>query len=291
MEKNKYIETFELFSPTLSQEAITLKVGEIVQKNYDKAYSKETLSFLYSTIDLTSLSATDTEKSIKTMVESVNKHAKENNAQPNVAAVCVYPAQISTVKKHLKVESVHIAAVSGGFPASQTFEEIKYAETALSVASGANEIDIVLNLNHFLSEDYSSAVLEIEEQKASCRGALLKVILETGALKEPEAIRRASILSLFSGADFIKTSTGKEFPGATLEAVYVMCCVLKEYHKRYNRRIGIKVSGGVRTAEDAVKYYCIISEILGKEWLTPQLFRIGASSLMDNLKKAIEEIQ
>lgn len=289
MEKNRYNEAFDLFAPALSEEKITAEVEVIIEKNYAKAYTQETLRFLRSTIDLTSLSGTDTEESIKKMVDSVNETAHKEPTLPHVAAICVYPLQVPVVKKYLRVPSVHIAAVSGGFPASQTFEEIKYAETALTVASGANEIDIVLNLNHFLSGDYASAVVEIEEQKASCRGAHLKVILETGALKDAESIRRASILSLFSGADFIKTSTGKEFPGATLEAVYTMCYVLKEYHQRYNKRMGIKVSGGVRTAEDAVKYYCIVSEVLGKEWLTPELFRIGASSLVGNLEKAIKE--
>lgn len=290
MEKKKYTDTFELFAPALPQEKITAQVEEIITKNYDKAYQKEVLHFLHSTIDLTSLSATDTEQSIKQLVDNTNQLEGNSEGLPNVAAICVYPLQVPVVKKYLKALNVHIAAVSGGFPTSQTFEEIKYAETALTVASGANEIDIVLNLNHFLSKEYAPVAVEIEEQKASCRGALLKVILETGALKEPELIRQASILSLFSGADFIKTSTGKEFPGATLEAVYTMCHVIKEYYQRYNKRIGIKVSGGVRTTEDAVKYYCIVSEILGKEWLTPSLFRIGASSLVSNLQKAIKEL-
>lgn len=290
MTKDKYQESFELFAPALSTEKVTEEVQKILDKRFQSDYTEEVLRFLYSTIDLTSLSGSDTRESITKMVETVNRHSEEEPNLPNVAAICVYPLQVPIVKECLTVENVHIAAVTGGFPASQTFEELKYAETSLTVRAGANEIDIVLNLNHFLAEDYQAAVFEIEEQKSSCRGAALKVILETGALKDMESIRRASILALFSRADFIKTSTGKEFPGATLEAVYTMCKVLKEYSERYGKQLGIKVSGGVRTAEDAVKYYSLVAEILGEEWLTNEKFRIGASSLASNLKKAIKEL-
>jgi len=164
---------------------------------------------------------------------------------------------------------------------------VKIAETALAIAAGADEIDIVLNLGAFLAGDYLEASTEIEEQKATARGAHLKVILETGALRDPELIRRASILALFSGADFLKTSTGKEFPGADLRAAYILCSVLREYREKYGEVRGVKFSGGIRSAEEAVKYYCLVEAILGEEWLDNHLFRIGASSLVGNLQQEI----
>ena len=158
----------------------------------------------------------------------------------------------------------------------------------LSLIHISNEVDVVLNLNRFLSEDYDGVCTEIEELKDAARGAHLKVILESGLLADPRQIQIASILSLYSGADFIKTSTGKEYPGASLEAAYVMCQTLRKYYELHGERRGFKASGGVRTPEDVVKYYCIVKEILGEEWLTPELFRLGASSLGKNLLKAIE---
>ena len=182
---------------------------------------------------------------------------------------------------------MQVACVSGCFPASQSFPEVKIAETALAIAAGADEIDIVLNLGAFLAGDYLEASTEIEEQKATARGAHLKVILETGALRDPELIRRASILALFSGADFLKTSTGKEFPGADLRAAYILCSVLREYREKYEEVRGVKFSGGIRSAEEAVKYYCLVEAILGEEWLDNRLFRIGASSLVGSLQQEI----
>lgn len=288
--QDKIQETFDHFTPASTPEEIDKIVEDIIARRYKAAYSVETLRFLYSTIDLTTLAGADTKESVQKLVETVNYTAAHpEESMPNVAAICVYPLQVPVVKEALKAEGVRIAAVSGGFPASQTFLEIKLAETALTVAAGANEIDIVLNLNHFLPGDYSSVVEEIEEQKAACRSAHLKVILETGLLKDPDLVRKASILSLYSGADFIKTSTGKEYPGADLRAAYTMCCALRDYRKETGLLRGIKFSGGIRSAEEAVKYYCIVEEILGTEWMTNELFRIGASSLAGNLTKAISE--
>ena len=274
--QGKIQETFEHFTPASSPEEIDKIVEEIIVRRYKAAYSADTLRFLFSTIDLTTLAGADTKESVKKLVELVNHTASHpEEGLPNVAAVCVYPLQVPVVKGFMKADGVRIAAVSGGFPASQTFLEIKLAETALTVAAGANEIDIVLNLNHFLPGNYSAVVEEIEEQKAACRSAHLKVILETGLLKDPELVRKASILSLYSGAD--------------LRAAYTMCCALRDYRKETGLLRGIKFSGGIRTAEDAVKYYCIVEEILGAEWMTNKLFRIGASSLAGNLIKAISE--
>jgi len=191
------------------------------------------------------------------------------------------------VKEALTAENVKIACVAAGFPSSQTMLEVKIAETALAVSDGAEEIDIVLNLGYFLSENYEELSEEIQEIKHACRDARLKVILETGALKTAESIKKASILSLYSGADFLKTSTGKVYDGATLEAAYVMCSILKEYYGKTGDKKGFKASGGISTTEDAVKYYTLVKEVLGEEWLSNEYFRIGASRLAKNLLDSI----
>ena len=282
----KYTEAFEAFAPALSLEEIDRRISEILQEGYERNNPREVKKFLHSTIDLTTLAGADTEEKVAQLVGSVNDFEGTEDV-PSVAAICVYPNFVKTVREVLTASGVQVACVSGAFPASQSFTEVKIAETALAIAAGADEIDIVLNLGAFLSGDYLEASTEIEEQKATARGALLKVILETGALKEPELIRRASILALFSGADFLKTSTGKEYPGADLRAAYILCSVLREYKDKYGEQRGVKFSGGIRSAEEAVKYYTLVEAILGKEWLDNRFFRIGASSLVGSLQKEI----
>ena len=282
----KYTEAFDAFAPALSLEEIDRRISEILQEGYERNNTREVKKFLHSTIDLTTLAGADTEEKVAQLVGSVNDFEGTEDV-PSVAAICVYPNFVKTVREVLTASGVQVACVSGAFPASQSFTEVKIAETALAIAAGADEIDIVLNLGAFLSGDYLEASTEIEEQKATARGALLKVILETGALKEPELIRRASILALFSGADFLKTSTGKEYPGADLRAAYILCSVLREYKDKYGEQRGVKFSGGIRSAEEAVKYYTLVEAILGKEWLDNRFFRIGASSLVGSLQRAI----
>ena len=282
----KYTEAFEAFAPALSLEEIDRRISEILQEGYERNNTREVKKFLHSTIDLTTLAGADTEEKVAQLVGSVNDFEGTEDV-PSVEAICVYPNFVKTVREVLTASGVQVACVSGAFPASQSFTEVKIAETALAIAAGADEIDIVLNLGAFLSGDYLEASTEIEEQKATARGALLKVILETGALKEPELIRRASILALFSGADFLKTSTGKEYPGADLRAAYILCSVLKEYKDKYGEQRGVKFSGGIRSAEEAVKYYTLVEAILGKEWLDNRFFRIGASSLVGSLQQEI----
>ena len=243
--------------------------------------------FLLNTIDLTTLSATDSPVSVSNFVERVNAFDEEYPMLNNVAAICTYPNFAQVVRAVLEVSKVDIACVSGGFPSSQTFNEVKIAETALAVDGGADEIDIVLNVGNFLDGDYEAVCDEIAEQKAACRDARLKVILETGALKTVENIKAASILSMYSGADFLKTSTGKEFPGASLEAAYVMAKCIKEYYEQTGVMVGFKAAGGVRTTDEAVKYYTVIKEVLGEKWLTNEYFRIGASSLANSVLSSI----
>lgn len=282
----KYTEAFDAFAPALSLEEIDRRISEILQEGYERNNTREVKKFLHSTIDLTTLAGADTEEKVAQLVGSVNDFEGTEDI-PSVAAICVYPNFVKTVREVLTASGVQVACVSGAFPASQSFTEVKIAETALAIAAGADEIDIVLNLGAFLSGDYLEASTEIEEQKATARGAHLKVILETGALKEPELIRRASILALFSGADFLKTSTGKEYPGADLRAAYILCSVLREYKDKYGEQRGVKFSGGIRSAEEAVKYYTLVEAILGKEWLDNRFFRIGASSLVGSLQQEI----
>jgi len=283
---SKYEEALQNFGPDLQDEEVRKKTAIILDKCGENN-TPEVLKFLYSCIDLTSLNTEDNKESIWRLAETVNDFEGTRPDIPNVAAVCVYPNFVSTVKEALTADDVKIAAVAGGFPSSQTFIEVKIAEVSLAVADGADEIDIVLNAGAFFEENWEELSQEIEEIKAACRDAHLKVILETGLIKTAPNIRKATILSIYSGADFIKTSTGKVYPGATPEAVYVICKTIKEYYGFHREKIGIKVSGGVRTVEDAVKYYTIVKEILGKEWLTPQLFRIGASGLTKNLLESV----
>lgn len=285
--KSKYEQAFDAFEPTKSSAEIVAEIEKIISDEMASIDRLEAMKFLYSTIDLTTLTATDTISSVKKMVSEVNERHQSMAGFPTVAAICVYPSKVATVKDTLDVPGVGIAAVTGGFPASQTLLDIKLVETSMTVKTGATEIDIVLNLGDFLEGNYAAVTEEIEEQKDYAASALLKVILETGALKEPEAIRKASILALFSRADFLKTSTGKEYPGASLEAAYVMCHCIRQYAEKHGRKVGVKFSGGIRTAEEALQYYCLVKSILGKEWLTNKLFRIGASSLEKNLREAI----
>lgn len=258
-------------------------VKKIIDEHFDENNNQDVYKFLFNTIDLTTLKSTDSPQSVAAFTERVNAFDEEYPELKNVAAICVYPNFAQVVRTVLDVSDVEVACVSGGFPSSQTFIEVKVAETALAVDGGADEIDIVLNVGNFLDGDYEEVCDEISELKEACRDARLKVILETGALKTAANIKAASVLSLYSGADFLKTSTGKEYEGASLHAAYVMCQAIKEYHETTGRMVGFKAAGGVSTTADAVKYYTIVKEVLGEEWLTNEYFRLGASRLANNL--------
>lgn len=220
--------------------------------------------------------------------EKVNKFDNDFPDLKNVAAICVYPNFAEVVKNTLDVDGINIACVSAGFPSSQTFIEVKIAETAMALMEGADEIDIVISIGKFLSGDYETMCEEIQELKDTCKERHLKVILETGALKTASNIKKASILSMYSGADFIKTSTGKQQPAATPEAAYVMCEAIKEYYEKTGNKIGFKPAGGINTVNDALIYYTIVKEILGEEWLNNKLFRLGTSRLANLLLSDIK---
>jgi deoxyribose-phosphate aldolase len=287
-ESSKYLDALRQYNTNLNDGDIKEKVEKIVSEKFQENNTQEVYKKLYSCIDLTTLNTTDTREDVWKFTEKVNDFEGSHSDIDNVAAICVYPNFAETVKEALTAQNVKIACVSGGFPSSQTFPEVKVAETALAVANGADEIDIVLNLGYFFEESYQELAEEIGEIKHACRDAHLKVILETGALKTASNIMKASILSLYSGADFLKTSTGKVYNGATLEATYVMCTAIKEYYKKTGFKTGFKASGGISTTEDAVKYYTVVKEVLGEEWCNNELFRIGASRLANNLLESIK---
>lgn len=266
--------------------AVAAEVKKIIEKAPGYA-SPEVYQFLLSSIDLTTLSTEDSVSSVAKFTQRVNDFDNDYPQLKNVAAICVYSNFAEVVKTHLDVPGVDIAVVAGCFPSSQTFQAVKVADVALACAGGANEVDIVFNVGLFLDENYEDLCDEIIELKHTAKDARLKVILETGALKTAENIRKASILSLYSEADFLKTSTGKIYPGASLEAAYVMCQCIKEYYEKTGRKVGFKASGGIRTSEEALNYYTLVKEILGDEWLNQDYFRIGASSLANSLLTTI----
>ncbi|HKM44429.1 MAG TPA: deoxyribose-phosphate aldolase [Dysgonamonadaceae bacterium] len=284
---NKYKKALSDIPFKLTDNDVAEKVKKIIGEKYNENNTTEVLKKIYSCIDLTTLNTTDTREDIWNFTSKVNDFEGSNPTIDNVAAVCVFPKFAKTVRESLTA-NVNIACVAGGFPSSQTFLEVKIAETALAVLDGADEIDVVLNLGLFLNEEYEELAEEIDEIKEACHEAKLKVILETGALKDAKKIHDASVLSLYSGADFIKTSTGKVYSGATLEAAYAMCIAIKNYYKKTGVKKGIKISGGVSTVEDAVNYYTIVKETLGEEWCNKDLFRVGASRLADTLLKAAQ---
>lgn len=288
MEKNepttsKYDAALAKYDTQLNDEDIAAKTAQIIEEKAAGNHTEEVKKFLFHCIDLTTLNTTDSDESVMNFVKGINRLDEEYPDLKNVAAICVYPNFAEVVKDTLEVEDVKIACVAGGFPSAQTFTEIKVAEAAMALMDGAEEIDIVMNVGKFLSEDYENLCDEIQELKETCKEHTLKVILETGALKTASNIKRAAILAMYAGADFIKTSTGKLQPGATLEAAYVMCQAIKEYHKLTGNKIGFKPAGGINSISDAINYYTIVKEVLGEEWLNNGLFRLGTSRLANQL--------
>lgn len=284
---NKYLKAIKDNPFKLTDKAVTNKVNEIIAEKAKENNTKDVLKKIYSCIDLTTLNTTDTKEDIWKLTGGVNHFEGENPEIDNVAAICVFPNFVKTVRESLTA-NVKIASVCGGFPSSQTFLEVKIAETSLAVLDGADEIDVVLNLGLFLNEEFEELCEELDEIKEACHEAKLKVILETGALKTAVSINNASVLALYSGADFLKTSTGKVYSGATLEAAYVMCQAIKKYFDKTGVKKGIKISGGVSSVEDAVNYYTIVKEVLGEEWCNHDLFRVGTSRLANTLLEAIQ---
>ena len=262
-------------------------VADIIEKSKELK-SREWYELALSCIDLTTLNSTDNHIQGEKFAMKVSGFAKEFPGLPNVAAICVYPTLIESVKKNLKAHGVNLASVCAGFPSSQTFLDVKVMETKMAIDKGATEIDIVLNLGDFLAGDYAAVIQEISMLKKTCGTAHLKVILETGALKSHTQIWKASLMVMQAGADFIKTSTGKLEPAATPEAAWVMCSAIKSYYEKTNKKIGFKAAGGIVETAEVLKYIAIVKEVLGDEWLNNKLFRIGASRLANNLLTSIK---
>ena len=281
---SKFDQMFLLYNLHLHDEIVQAEVRALLDAHRQENDTPEVKSLLFSCLELTSLLVTDTEESILALTEKVNRLSDLNPLLPHPAGLCIYPRFVHLVSQSLEVDGMQLSTVTGGFPSAQTFPEVKLAETALALHDGATEIDTVLPVGLFLSEDYDSLADEIGELKEACgEETTLKVILETGALGTATNVKKAALLAMYSGADFIKTSTGKVEPGATPDAVYTMCQAIRDYFNQTGLRVGLKVAGGIRTVAQAVDYYTIVKEVLGETWLTPAWFRIGASSLANAL--------
>ena len=293
MEQNKYEEALAKYNTDLKDEEIAKKVAQLIEEKVPENVTLEVKKFLMGSVELTTLKTTDSEESVLKFTERVNDFEDAYPDLPHVATICVYPCFASIVSQSLEVEGVEVACVSGSFPSSQACIEVKTVETALAVRDGATEIDIVMSVGKFLSGDYETVCDEISELKAICGEKKMKVILETGLLGSAENIKKASILAMYAGADYIKTSTGKEKPAATPEAAYVMCQAIKEYYDKTGIQIGFKPAGGLNTVHDALVYYTIVKEVLGEKWLTNQYFRLGTSRLANLLLSEVvgEEVK
>ena len=278
----KYEEVLSQYNTQIEDEKVQAAVAKIMEKVKEND-TPEVKKFLLGSVELTTLKTTDSEESVLAFTERVNDFEDAYPDLPHVATLCVYPCYASIVSQSLEVEGVEVACVSGSFPSSQALIEVKIAETALAVKDGATEIDIVMSVGKFLSGDYETVCDEISELKAVCGEKKMKVILETGLLATAENIKKASILAMYAGADYIKTSTGKEKPAATPEAAYVMCQAIKEYYDKTGIQIGFKPAGGLNTVHDALVYYTIVKEVLGEKWLTNQWLRLGTSRLANLL--------
>lgn len=278
-----YEQALSKYDLNISDEAVKEAVKKIITEKVHENDTLEVKKFLMGSVELTTLKTTDSEDSVLAFTEKVNQFDAEYPDLPHVATICVYPCFAKTVSESLEVDGVEIACVSGSFPSSQALIEVKVAETALAIKDGATEIDIVMPVGKFLSGDYEGVADEIQELKEVCGEHKMKVILETGCLKTAANIKRASILAMYAGADYIKTSTGKLEPAATPEAAYVMCQAIKEYYDETGIQIGFKPAGGLNSVMDALIYYTIVKEVLGEKWLTNQWLRLGTSRLANLL--------
>ena len=285
--QSKYEEMLKLYDTQVNDADVQAAVVKIVAEKVPQNNTHEVNNFLLGSIELTTLSTTDTEEKVLQMVEKVNQFDRDYPDLPHVAAICIYPVFTELVSNSLEVDGVAITNVSGNFPSSQARMEVKVAETQLAIADGATEIDIVMPVGKFLSEDYEGVCDDINELKQACDDVPMKVILETGDLGNGSNIMKAALLSMYAGADYIKTSTGKEKVSATPEAAYVMCQAIKAYYDKTGIQIGFKPAGGINSVMDAITYYTIVKEVLGEKWLTNQWFRMGTSRLTNLLLSEI----
>ena len=286
-EVTKYEKALQQYNTDLDDAQVQQAVKTIIAEKTLANDTPEVKKFLFGSIELTTLSTTDSDTSVMAFVDRVNRFDSAYPQLPHVAAVCVYPCFAEVASETLEVEGVEVTCVSGSFPSSQAVIEVKVAETALALRDGETEIDIVMPVGKFLSGNYEELCDDIAELKQVCGDKAMKVILETGDLKTASNIKKASLLAMYAGADYIKTSTGKEKISATPEAAYVMCQAIKEYYEKTGIQIGFKPAGGINTVMDAIIYYTIVKEVLGEKWLTNKWLRLGTSRLANLLLSEI----
>ena len=282
-QKSKIEEALGKYNLEISDEEVKEAVKKIIAEKVPQNDTPEVKRFMFGSIELTTLTTQDSAESVLQLVEKVNKFANEYPQMPHVATVVTYPRFTKLVSESLEVEGVIPTCVSGAFPSSQALIEVKTVETGLAIRDGAENVDIVMHVGEFLSGDYETVCDEIQQQKETCGEVPMKVILETGDLGSCANIKKASLLAMYSGADYIKTSTGKEKISATPEAAYVMCQAIKEYYDETGVMVGFKPAGGINSVMDALIYYTIVKEVLGEKWLTNQWFRMGTSRLANLL--------
>ena len=269
---------------------IEKRVASIIDTPLDSLARAERLKKIISCIDLTTLEGSDTKDRVRKLCgKAINPAGDESEGWPRVAAVCVYSPLISTAKQALQGSGVRVASVSTSFPSGMAPVSLKIEETKYAISEGADEIDMVISRGAFLEGEFDQVFDEIAAIKEICREVHLKVILETGELGNIDNVRKASDIAVYAGADFIKTSTGKIHPAATLPAASVMLDSIHDFYKRHSRSIGFKPAGGISTADSALSYYTLVESVLGQGWLTPRLFRIGASRLLDVLVSEIQK--
>ena len=292
-QKSHIEEALGKYNLNISDEEVKEAVKKIIAEKVHENDTLEVKQFLMGSVELTTLKTTDSDESVMAFTERVNQFEAEYPNLPHVATICVYPRFAKTVAETLEVDGVEIACVSGSFPSSQALIEVKTVETALALKDGATEIDMVMSVGAFLSGDYETVCDEIQQMKETCGEQKMKVILETGCLKTAKNIKTASILAMYAGADYIKTSTGKLEPAATPEAAYVMCQAIKEYYDETGIQIGFKPAGGLNSVMDALIYYTIVKEVLGEKWHTNQWLRLGTSRLANMLLSEVtgEEVK
>ena len=270
-------------SPTIDQVGVEERVERLQKRSIKKESKVHALKLALSMIDLTTLEGADSPGKVKQMCYKAAHLHDTLPGVPKVAAVCVYPTLVRLAKKELEGSGIKVAAVATGFPSGQFPLNVKLDDTRYAVGEGADEIDMVISRGHFLSGDYSYVFDEIAQVKEACGPAHLKVILETGELSTLDNVRKASDLAMHAGADFIKTSTGKVVPAATLPVTMVMLEAIRDFYRATGRKIGMKPAGGIATAKVALQYLVVLRETLGEDWLTPDLFRIGASRLANDI--------
>jgi deoxyribose-phosphate aldolase len=265
------------------------RAASLAKRSIKKSSKLWALDVAIRSMDLTTLEGSDTSGKVTALCAKGIRPQPGDASIPSVAAVCVYPARVPDARTHLRGSGVLVASVATAFPSGQSFADVKVAEVKEAVAAGADEVDMVIDRGAFLSGDYQAVYDEIVAVKDACGTAHLKVILETGELGTYDAVRRASILAMAAGADFIKTSTGKVQPAATLPVSLVMMEAIRDFWRETGRPVGFKAAGGIRTAKQAIAYLVLLYETLGSEWVTPDRFRLGASTLLNDVLMQIQK--